>query len=80
MQKSVFSHCLGGRCACKDFIDQNGYGNCRKKHNERLMCYVELPSFCGDLHDSEVTAGEKGSYEACSDPGKYALPLTSLYV
>ena len=52
-------------CACKNLFSGR-WGNCRKKIEGKPLCYVELPSSCGDLQESVSKAGEKWSFEACS--------------
>ena len=52
-------------CACKDLFSGR-WGNCHKKIDGKPLCYVELPSSCSDLQDSTSNAGEKWSFEACS--------------
>ena len=67
-------------CHCKNLTAANGYGNCRapktwweNSNFDELEgwgigmtgCYVQLPSGCPDLIDSNMIPGEKTSSEAC---------------
>ena len=52
-------------CTCKDLFSGR-WGNCHKKIDGKPLCDVELPSSCSDLQDSTSNAGEKWSFEACS--------------
>ena len=60
-------------CTCKDFINENGSGNCAKpvsSYGNKLVCYVNQPSSCGDLRGSGTNPGEKTSAEACPQGNK----------
>ena len=55
-------------CACKDLVNINGYGNCKKadkNYGNKKTCYVTLPSSCEDLIASTTNPGEKVSAQAC---------------
>ena len=64
-------------CYCKNLTDANGYGNCQASETRWYIgeifgtsripagCYVQLPSGCPDLKDSDMIPGEKTSEEAC---------------
>ena len=58
-------------CSCHEYINQNGYGQCRKKdfnqeHVKDLhVCYVNQPSNCTDLYASITDPGKKLSAQAC---------------
>ena len=50
-------------CSCKTFVDGNGFGNCGEAYNGKTLCYVNTPSSCGDLVESD---GKLWSFEACA--------------
>ena len=54
-------------CACKDFVSEEGYGNCKKISPTigKVVCYVQQPSVCNDLKSSETIFGEQYSAKAC---------------
>ena len=61
-------------CYCKNLTDANGYGNCQASvtgwsifeiNTVPAGCYVQLPSGCPDLKNSDMIPGEKTSEEAC---------------
>lgn len=52
-------------CACKFLIGETGYGNCKKELDDKRMCYVEQPSSCPDLTNSNSNPGEQFSFVAC---------------
>ena len=67
---------LGDGCICNDYVDCDGYGECKKPHAAflddnydgfALMCYVDLPSNCSDLKSDGQYAGNYygRSAEAC---------------
>ena len=63
-----------GSCSCKNLVSQDGRGNCKgtkiaKQGKIRAICYVNQPSYCGDLEDSIKIPGEQHSAEACLSEG-----------
>ena len=55
-----------------DYVNENGYGNCKKKasaHGDRYICYVNLPSNCADLKDSGTDPDKKKSSDPCFSQG-----------
>jgi len=55
-------------CACIDFVNKNGIGNCQmgeKRFYNENVCYVSLPSSCPDLKNSSTDAGKFLSAIAC---------------
>ena len=61
-------------CKCKDFVSENGHGNCltnskHSQHNGDKMCYVEMPSRCQDLVASSANPENFFSEEACKKKG-----------
>lgn len=63
-----------GSCSCKNLVSQDGRGNCKgtkiaKQGKIRAICYVNQPSYCGDLEDSIKIPGEQHSSEACLSEG-----------
>ena len=57
-------------CSCHDFINPNGFGQCKKgssyEHVKgRNVCYVNRPSNCSDLTYSSTNPGKKFSAAAC---------------
>ena len=57
-------------CSCHDFINPNGYGQCKKSSSyehvkNKAVCYVNQPSSCSDLAYSSTNPGKKFSAEAC---------------
>ena len=71
-------------CSCHEYINQNGYGQCKKKdfnqeHVKDLhVCYVNQPSNCTDLYSSVTDPGKKLSAQACPI-GKNWPPSHSIY-
>ena len=56
-------------CTCHDFMNNAGYGQCRKrgyKHDYTHVCYVNQPSNCSDMYASITDPGKKVSAEACA--------------
>ena len=51
-------------CSCSDTII-NGYGDCKKKLRNKLICYVNEPSICPDLRESNLL-NKMYSAEACN--------------
>ena len=35
-------------CSCIDFIDEDGYGNCKRLFDGTFGCYVREPTSCSD--------------------------------
>ena len=60
---------LNSGCTCSDFVNKNGYGNCRKDYKDGPICYVNLPSQCKDLVDSSKDPSKQYSWEACKNVG-----------
>lgn len=63
-----------GSCSCKDLVSKDGRGNCKgakvaKEGKVRVICYVNQPSYCSDLEDSDILPGEKHSAAACLSKG-----------
>ena len=58
---------LAPECICKDFVSASGYGNCKKTSPSigKVTCYVQQPSSCKDLRNSETNPGEQSSATAC---------------
>merc|ERR1719469_864885 len=57
-------------CTCTDFINPNGYGQCRKADSDfggSFTCYVALPSSCKDLVRSGSHPSKYLSSEACDE-------------
>lgn len=55
-------------CSCTNFVNKNGYGKCLKTSLDfggRAICYVKLPSSCGDLVKSESDPGMYLSAQPC---------------
>jgi len=55
-------------CICSNFVNANGYGQCKKgvsSHQGARICYVELPSNCKDLVESQTSPGIFWSTEPC---------------
>ena len=57
-------------CSCHDYINANGYGQCKKgssyEHVKgKKVCYVNQPSNCTDLTYSSTDPGKKFSAQAC---------------
>ena len=67
---NMFFNILGG-CNCKDFVNENGYGNCNQKYKNKPICYVNQPTSCSDLIISSTNAGERGSWKACKGTYSY---------
>ena len=55
-------------CSCTDFVNKNGYGQCKKGSSVRKLpfCYVELPSTCEDKKQSTTDPDKWNSHDACS--------------
>ena len=63
-----------GSCSCKNLVSDDGRGNCKgtkiaKQGKIQTICYVNQPSYCGDLEDSIKIPGEQHSAEACLSEG-----------
>lgn len=63
-----------GSCSCKNLVSEDGRGNCKgtkiaKQGKIRAICYVNQPSYCGDLEESIKIPGEQHSAEACLSEG-----------
>ena len=57
-----------GGCSCSNHISFSGYGNCQQLYEGRPLCYVNEPSACSDLRDSNTeTEGIQWSFEACGN-------------
>merc|ERR1712018_563901 len=56
-----------GGCSCSDYVTSSGYGNCKKKFKIGPICYVNEPSTCTDLVESQST-GKRYSWDACAPP------------
>ena len=60
-----------GDCSCSDHLSQDGYGKCEKAHTSIWLiakgkfCYVNLPTTCSDVRDSETEPGKKFAWEPC---------------
>lgn len=57
-----------GDCSCSGFVNSKGYGQCKKsglKFPESKFCYVNLPSTCAILVESETDLGRYASAEPC---------------
>ena len=70
----IFLQKITASCACKDFVNSGGHGNCQtasqsNDHHGRKMCYVVQPSTCKDLVNSNSNPGEQFSEEACDGKG-----------
>ena len=70
----IHNNIVGFDCKCKDFVNDNGHGNCltdsiSEKHDGQRMCYVIQPSGCNDLVESTHNLGELYSEEACEKTG-----------
>ena len=63
------SYCLLASCSCSGFTDANGYGSCQKIMGKGPICYVNKPSICKDLVDSESMIERQYSWEACEKLG-----------
>ena len=67
---------IAGDCACHDFTDAHGYGNCQKVHpskNNLPVCYVNKPNNCPDSLENIETPGREISAYACKfNPDKYS--------
>ena len=62
--------CVVSSCVCKTLVNGNGGGNCTRTSRHfagKRYCYVQLPSNCKDLIESNNIIGEKMSAEACSN-------------
>jgi hypothetical protein len=62
-------------CTCIDYVNKNGVGNCTQNWRENRfdgenVCYVALPSSCGDLKNSRTDAGKFLSAVACQQNEK----------
>ena len=55
-----------GDCSCNDYVSDLGYGKCRKEFRGGPVCYVNQPSACADVADSENEPEKQYSWEACS--------------
>ena len=68
-----------GNCKCTNYVSNNGYGNCSKDYGDKgPLCYVEEPSTCPDVVNSQSEKGKRFSYEACTNgsSGKFELPAS----
>ena len=52
-------------CTCSSFINENGYGNCKKLWKEKQVCFVNTPSNCADRFNSTAYPEKQLSEEAC---------------
>jgi len=55
-------------CTCSSFVNPNGYGKCLREDSDfggAVSCYVEKPSNCADLKQSETHPELYLSAEAC---------------
>jgi len=56
-------------CSCTDYVNKNGYGQCKKSHPKQfyneVSCYVNLPTTCTDIIQSRTDRGKWLSHEAC---------------
>ena len=49
-------------CSCQDFVNSNGYGNCKKIFLNGPICYVNQPSTCNDTEVYTSTDDNKELY------------------
>ena len=58
-----------GDCSCSDYKSSSGFGNCEKdvvlNNVARKICYVNLPTTCSDVRESETEPGKKFAWEPC---------------
>ena len=66
-------------CSCTDFVNPSGIGFCKKtyscadlddprcvkKFHEKYVCYVNQPTNCEDVTNSQFSKGKKASAVAC---------------
>ena len=64
-----------GDCSCLDYKTSQGYGKCKKVHpsykSKGTFCYVNLPSTCSDVRDSQFEEGKKFAWEPCKSKIPY---------
>jgi len=71
-RKSTNKYVLSS-CSCSDFVNENGFGKCRKTHSDfggLVSCYVNLPTTCTDLVPSVQNPGKYLSAKACKNQKK----------
>jgi len=57
-----------GGCSCTDYVNKHGFGQCKKKSSRldnKVACYVNLPTTCTDKIQSTTDADKWLSHEAC---------------
>ena len=57
-----------GNCSCYDYLDDEGYGKCKKRHpdtNNLAACYVNQPTNCSDAKYIPGQPGRQISSYAC---------------
>jgi choriolysin H len=66
-QSCKVKDCGPADCSCMDYVNKNGFGNCKKKSSTLggLSCYVNLPTNCSDARNSGSDPGKKYSAVAC---------------
>ena len=68
-----FKYFIVPSCVCKNLLNSKGGGNCAKSSShfsDQRYCYVQIPSNCKDLMESNSILGEKMSAEACNNGEK----------
>ena len=62
LMKSHAFNVLSSDCSCSNFINKKGQGKCRTGR-----CYVNQPSSCTDLKESNKYPGKQTSALACNN-------------
>merc|ERR1712165_335574 len=60
-------------CSCTDYVNRNGVGQCKKssrfQFDNKVSCYVNLPTTCTDKIPSTTDRDKWLSHEACQSTG-----------
>merc|ERR1712038_1083261 len=60
-------------CSCTDYVNRNGIGQCKKsarlQFDNKVSCYVNLPTTCTDKIPSTTDRDKWLSHEACQSTG-----------
>ena len=82
--RGIFLNIGLDNCDCNEYVSANGYGNCKKVYGKGPICYVNQPSTCQDLRNSNSDVGKQYSWEACKQlPGNikyYSISFTAIHI